>query len=225
MYQCGERRSSVRSSNEALVNALADAFLDLDADEQRLVAAIYTALLRGQPISVDELSAQTGWATHTLTELLSSWPGVYLDGADRLVGFMGVAIQPMAHQVELDGARSWAWCAFDPLFVLPLVGRTGRVTSQCPVTGEYISLTVSPEGVADVSPPGAVVSFLLPDRKFDADVQASFCHFVLFFASPDAGQRWTALHPGTFLLPVTEAAAVGRHTAAINFDHVSVSRG
>jgi hypothetical protein len=34
----------------------------------------------------------------------------------------------------------------------------------------------------------------------------SFCHFVHFFASRQAGQQWAAGHPGTFLLTLAEAA-------------------
>lgn len=224
MWQEPGRGSSLSTPKDVLVEALAAAFIDLTADEQRLVVEIYRALLRGQPIPIAELVAQTGWAAERLTERLSSWPGVYRDDAGRLVGFMGVATDEMTHQVEVDGSHSWAWCAFDPLFILPLVGRTGRVTSRCPVTGELISLSVAPDAIADLSPATAMVSFLLPDQEFDADVQATFCHFVLFFASPRAGEQWKADHPGTFLLPVTDAADVGRRTATTNFDRLGVDR-
>ena len=36
-------------------------------------------------------------------------------------------------------------------------------------------------------------------------VRTTFCHYVLFFASPEAGRAWTSAHPGTFLLPATDA--------------------
>jgi hypothetical protein len=49
------------------------------------------------------------------------------------------------------------------------------------------------------------VSFLRPDAPFDAGVIQSFCHFVHFFASSQAGERWGAAHPGTFLLTLGQA--------------------
>jgi alkylmercury lyase len=80
------------------------------------------------------------------------------------------------------------------------------VISACPVTGEPIVLTVIPAGVTETSHPEAVVSFLLPGGPFDSGVIESFCHFVHFFARPQAGERWAAGHPGTFLLTLSEAA-------------------
>ncbi len=80
------------------------------------------------------------------------------------------------------------------------------MTSTCPVTGEPIKLTVTPEGVTRTSHPDVVVSFLRPDAPFDAGVIQSFCHFVLFFASSQAGERWVTEHPGTFLLTIGDAS-------------------
>jgi alkylmercury lyase len=80
------------------------------------------------------------------------------------------------------------------------------VTSACPATGELIRLTVTPAGVTGTSHTDTVVSFLTPGGKFDSGVIESFCHFVHFFASRQAGERWAAGHPGTFLMTLGEAA-------------------
>jgi alkylmercury lyase len=80
------------------------------------------------------------------------------------------------------------------------------VTSTCPVTGELIELTVTPDGVTGTSHPEAVVSFLMPSGPFDSGVIESFCHFVHFFASRQADEQWAASRPGTFLLTLGEAA-------------------
>ena len=50
------------------------------------------------------------------------------------------------------------------------------------------------------------MSFLLPDGPFDSGVVQSFCHYVHFFASRQAGEQWVAGHPGTFLLTLREAS-------------------
>jgi alkylmercury lyase len=121
------------------------------------------------------------------------------------------------HRLEVDGRELFAWCAWDTLFLPGVLGATARVRSRCPTTGETISLVVSPERVVETSHPDAVVSFLLPDRDFDADVIQSFCHFVHLFASPEAGHAWTAEHPGTFLLSLEEAFELGRLVNALNF--------
>ena len=205
---------------DGLVDAMAAAFLDLSPAEQRLVVIVYETLLQGRPATIEELATASGWSREDVGERLHGWPGVFFDGDGRVVGFWGVATEEMSHRVEIGDAATWAWCAFDPLFIMPLVGRTARVSSQCPVTGETVSLTVTPDAVVQVHPADATVSFLTPDRRFDADVRVTFCHYVLFFASRDAGERWTADHPGTFLLSVQEAAEVGRRTARAVFAHV-----
>ena len=50
------------------------------------------------------------------------------------------------------------------------------------------------------------MSFLPPGGPFDSGVIESFCHFVHFSASRQAGEQWAAGHPGTFLLTFGEAA-------------------
>ena len=78
--------------------------------------------------------------------------------------------------------------------------------STCPVTRKTISLLVDQDGIREASHPQAVVSFLVPSTDFGPDVIQSFCHFVHFFASRQAGEQWTASRPGTFLLTLGEAA-------------------
>jgi len=55
------------------------------------------------------------------------------------------------------------------------------------------------------------MSVLVPDaQEMQKNVVASFCHFVHFFPSRQAGEDWTAKHVGTFLLTVHEAHILAR---------------
>ncbi len=99
------------------------------------------------------------------------------------------------------------------------------MTSRSPASDAEISLTVTPTGPIDIRPPDTVVSFLLPETEFDADVIQRFCHFVHFFASPEDGERWTAQHPGTFLLSVDDAYSLGQLTNRAAFGPVLVLGG
>jgi alkylmercury lyase len=100
-----------------------------------------------------------------------------------------------------------------------------HVESTCPVTGETVSLVVRPDGIRETSHPKAVVSFLLPSTTFDADVIQSFCHFVHFFAAPEAGEGWIHDHPGTFLLSLEDAFELGRLVNARNFPSLAEDIG
>ena len=68
-----------------------------------------------------------------------------------------------------------------------------------------------------MAPPETVISFLVPDTPFDANVIQSFCHFVHFFVSPAAAAGWTAEHPGTFPLSVNDAYRLGKLTNHATF--------
>ena len=128
-------------------------------------------------------------------------------------GFWGLTVQEMPpHQLVLDGHKLWAWCAWDTLFLPRRLGAALDVASRCPTTGQEITLRVAPDGVISVEPANVVVSILEPNRPFDADVIASFCHYVHFFVDAEAGENWTSEHPGTFLISLEEAFELGRVT-------------
>jgi hypothetical protein len=87
----------------------------------------------------------------------------------------------------------------------------------CRTTHEIISFVGSPSEIIETSHAQAVVSFLLPDRPFDADVIQSFCHFVYFFTSEQSGEAWSKQHPRTFLLSLRDAFELGRRVNELNF--------
>ena len=190
-----------------LADAVLGAMPDLDPAGERLAIALHRLLAAGGPVSTAQLAAAAGLSEPDVAGVLGEWPGVFTDGQGRVAGFWGQAIGELtpAHRLEAGGRVLYGWCAFDTLFLPGRLGQAAQVTSTCPVTGEEIRLTVGPEEITGVSHPGAVVSFLLPDGPFSADVMQSFCHFIYFFASRQAGERWTAQHPGTFLLTLGEA--------------------
>jgi alkylmercury lyase len=118
----------------------------------------------------------------------------------------------MSHHFHAEGGKPiYAWCALDPFLIVPVIGRSARVESTDPITGEPITMTVTPEGVEDVSPASAVVTFLTPDntKPFDQDVIQSFCNYVLNFASRESAERWASERDGIAVLPVHDAFQVG----------------
>lgn len=202
-----------------LTEAISQAMPTLDETEQRIALALYRALAEGRPVDHSEIARRGALDPKRVDETVRSWPGVFRDDEERIVGFWGLALPEMPHRFEVGGIKIHTWCAWDPLFIAPLLGKRGRVESRDPRTGETVSLMVTPEGVEDLSPDGAVVSFLMPDEPWDHDVIQGFCHYVLFFASRESGERWVAEHPGTFLVSVDDAFEVGRRTNERQFAH------
>jgi hypothetical protein len=195
---------------QELADAIATAAPPLDERERRIAVSVYELLAQGDPVTPTALAARAGVDEEVVVETLEGWPGVFRDDQGRVVGFWGLAVPKMDHRFQAEGGKPiYAWCALDPFLIVPVIGRAARVESKDPVTGEAITMTVTPDGVEDVSPASAVVSFLVPDRPFDQDVIQSFCHFVLNFASRDSAERWASEREGIVLLPVADAFQVG----------------
>ena len=211
--------TSVTDRLDVLASAIARAAPDMNAEQERIALSVYRSLAQGAPMGPDDIAEHAGASTERVQALLRSWPGVFLDNAERVVGFWGLTILRLSptHRLEMNGRELFAWCAWDTLFLPELLSGRAVVESSCPVTGETISLVVSPSGILETSHPGAVVSFLLPERDFDSDIVRSFCHFIYFFSSRDAGEQWTSAHPGTFLLSLGEAFDLGSRVNHVNF--------
>jgi hypothetical protein len=202
-----------------LTDALVRAFVKLTPSEQHLVVVAYRLLASGLPAEPVALAEAAGWAPTDVVARLATWPMVYLDDRGRLVGLMGLSSQKASeHRVEIAGLRaSWAWCALDPMFIVPVLGASARVTSKCPVNGDTIEFNLGSDGVRDLTPASTVVSSLVPDREFDENVVQTFCHFVHYFASTSVADRWTAEHPGTFTVTAADADRIGHALAAAGF--------
>lgn len=126
---------------------------------------------------------------------MATLPWVVRDDRDRVVGFWGLTVIETPHRLP---------------FLLG--GEEISIESTCPTTGDPITLTVSPEGIRDVSPASAAVSLVVPGEGFTGEstqVIKNACHFIHFFASDRAAEAWTAQHEGAF------AASSGVHKAFV----------
>jgi alkylmercury lyase len=198
---------------DALADRLAAAQPRLDATDQLIVLTLVRQLALGVPVSDSQLAAAAGLPEAQVTDTLDRHPLAFRDDQGRIIGSSGLTVAEMGdHRIHLHGRVLSTWCAWDTLFLPELLGETVRITSRSPVSDAEIALTVTPSGPTDVQPADTVVSLLLPDGEFDADVIKRFCQFVHFFASHEDGEAWTAEHPGTFLLTVEDAYRLGQLT-------------
>jgi alkylmercury lyase len=203
---------------------LAPQILPFSPEEQRAAVALYRELAKGQAIDVAQLAQALGLSPADTRELLARdaiRAFTYADDQGRVLGFGGLAVPQMQHRFEIEDRTLWTWCAWDSLFIPEILGKSARVSSRDPESGELVRLFVSPERIEAAEPKDAVVSFLLPDandlKTSATNVMANFCHFVFFFASRGSGERWMAKHPGTFLYSLDEALTLAKRLNAKNF--------
>ncbi len=202
-------------SVDAVDAALAAAAGSLGEDEQRLAVAVFRLLAAGKPVSIPAAAAAARLPGTRAEQVLRSWPAVFWDDHDQVIGFWGLAAAEMPpHQIRRAGTDLSAWCAWDPLFMARIIGDL-EVTTADPVTGEAITYRIGGDGaITGASHPDSVLSFLRPDQPWGDDVMETFCHYVLHFAGPATARRWTGARPGTFVISLEEAAELARRHAA-----------
>ena len=206
-----DKKVDAKVSVGELAQAISAAMPALDATDQRIAISTYGLLAGGRPVPTETIAAEVGIPAVRVEQALNSWPGVYRDPEGRVFGFWGLGLARLdpEYRLQIDGKTTFAWCALDTLFIPPLMDKQVAVQATDPVNGEQVSLVVDGSGVRDLTPPGAVVSMVIPDGPFGYDVIESFCHKVLFFTSKESGSRWVAEHEGTTLLSVEDVFEVG----------------
>lgn len=202
---------------EQLAGELACAMPELSETEQRIAVKLYRLLAEGNPVPSRQVAERIGLPVEEVDHFFRSLPGVFADERGAVIGFWGLALSEMPQRFEAEGKRLYTWCAWDSLFVPEILGKSARVEADCATTGEKISVTVGPDGVRELSPSGAVLSFLRPEAGFDANVIMSFCHYVLFFSSEAAAREWTSKHENTFILSIDQGFELGHLTNQAKF--------
>jgi alkylmercury lyase len=204
-------------SIDAIFDTLTAKLSDLNEAEQFVALALYRELLRGVPVSDNQIAQVQIRDVHDVSALLQA-PGldsmIYRDDNGLIVGFGGLAVVPMNHRFCVNGRTLYTWCAWDALFLVDVLDVRAEIESTCPQTGTAVHLTASRAGVERIEPNQAVLSFLLPDaplfEQSTGQTITSFCHYIHFLASPQAAEQWTAKHEGTFALSVDDGFRLGQ---------------
>jgi len=195
------------------------AFPVMNKLEQQTALVIYRSLSLAKPVTIEFIAKAIDQKKKLIDKIIHSWPGVLYDDTNSLIGFWGITIKEMPHQMLVNQHIVYTWCAWDALFIPELINVTARINSECPVTKQKIELQVSPTQVKIIKKKDVVVSMLKPDLDdFNIDVISSFCHFVFFFVDRKAGELWCAEHPNTFLLSLDDAFAVGKQMNAARYN-------
>lgn len=181
-------------------------------EDQRVARAIYELLATGQPAPPNEIAQRAGVAVADVEGRLGTWPAIFRDAGGGVTGFWGLASDQVSHhRFDVEGVgTAWAWCAYDPLFLARILGATAHVSSRCPVTDTAVRLTVTPEGVRDIEPATATLSMLPPDTASFDDPITTLCHYIHFFATPEAAHSWTSAQPGTFVVSIDDGFEIAR---------------
>jgi len=82
-------------SVEAIDAAIATATGQLGEDEQRLAIAVFRLLAAGHPVAIPAAAAAAALPVPRAEAILRSWPAVFWDDHDQVLGFWGLALAEM----------------------------------------------------------------------------------------------------------------------------------
>lgn len=203
------------------VEELAEAFRGLDIPpkfqphESRLLIALWRRLAEGIAIGdqeIEEIAGGLGIApgvAHNFLEWMSE-----RDEEGNIRGVLGLTLNEMfPTKLTHNGEELRTFCAWDSLFLPIMLGGISEVEAPSAMTGEPVRVTVTPEGVTNVSPSGAYISFVVPEVEQRGgietveDVWMVFCHHLLYFASKEEATDWAEQRDGqpVALLAASEA--------------------
>lgn len=130
--------SGIKPGLDELTDAIAAALPDLGQTGQCLAVTLYRSLAEGRPASVAALAQRSGMSESQVADMLASWPGIFRDEEGNVVGFWGLALPEMPHQYRVGAKQLYTWCAWDTLFITPILGQVAEVRSTCPDTGREV---------------------------------------------------------------------------------------
>ena len=209
--------------NSGLVTEIADRLRavgvppDFGPDRSRLLIQTCRALAKGRPLTADrvnEIATDLGIHQDEAHSFLREVTERNAD--DNIIGVIGLSLnEEWVHRFYVNGASLRNWCAWDSLFIAPLLKQTVTIESDSPETKEKVRVTVGQDGIEQSDPADAVVTVVALDpKKQDVSsleaVWGAFCHQVYFFASREEAERWAEGREDIEIFTVEEAYELGK---------------
>src|SRR6266699_2129791 len=202
------------TSQELLARQLADG---LRGDQDAFCRELVRLLASGHPVAREHLATVLQMTAEQVAEVLAGIADIELDPNGNVVGW-GLTFVPTPHRFRVQGQTFYTWCALDALTYPALLQIVASVESSCPVSGTPVALSITPTGVYGLTPPGSVVSLVIPGQGSACDGdRKSFCNQSLFFRSKRDALLWQASSPTARLLSVADAYQVGRLVARYRY--------
>ena len=199
---------------ERLARQLADG---LRGEHDALCRKLVRLLAGGHPVIPERLATALQMTAEQVAEALASLADLEVDQSGHVVGW-GLTFIPTPHRFRVNGQQFYTWCALDALTYPALLQVVASVESSCPVSGDPVTLSVTPAGVHDLTPAGSIVSLVIPEPGSSCNGdRGSFCTQSLFFRSRRDALLWQASSPSARLLSVTDAYRVGHLLARYRY--------
>ena len=135
-------RHADRFAPEGLEQVRSRAFSPCD---HVLGVAFRQLLANDEPLGLEELASSTGLRPGDVEAELASLAEegrVRCDAAARVVGILGLSLEPTQHEITVGDLRRWTWCAYDAVGILAAFGQNGLIRSSSPVDASVLEIRV-----------------------------------------------------------------------------------
>ena len=166
---------------------------------------IMKLLLEGHPLSPERVASALQISRGEANRLLE---GAEFDQAGNVVG-LGLSLVPTPHSYQVDGRQFYTWCAGDAVTFSIFLKTRAEIESPDPISDEKVRLIVTPEGVQQVEPRTAVVSWVTEMGEM-RNVRTWGCSFIQFFTAVETASQYITQHPGLIAVPVDEVFQLGK---------------
>ncbi len=190
--------------------------VDFGPEHARLLIKVMRSLGTGRPVTgeqVDQFITEIGARRDEADQFLRA--RTERDNDDNIVGILGLSLKDHQHRFAVNETQMTTWCAYDTLYLPVLLQQTATIESPSKLSKKPVRLTVSPTGVQDTNPAGAVLSMIIidPDKTDMGSTKAiwgNFCHQIFFFASRQEAEQWAAGRNDIEILSVQEGFELGK---------------
>ena len=195
------------TSLKLLARQLADG---LRGEHDAFCRELVRLLASGHPVTRAQLATVLQMTVEQVAEVLAYLSDLEVDHRGNVIGW-GLTLVPTPHRFQVHGKSLYTWCALDALTYPVLLHLPARVESFCPINGTEVSLSVTPTGICDLTPPGAVVSLVIPVQGQSCTCdRGSFCAQGHFFSSRRDAAVWQGARPDGRILSVEDAYRLGK---------------
>ncbi len=184
-------------------------------EESRLTVRLYRRLARdAQPVSPSEvvaLAAEVGMERDEAERMMQCC--AERDEAGNVRGIIGLSLNDHPHKFRVNGKELATWCALDPMFIAPAVGRDVVVATVDPSNGSSIRVQIPLDGAVSGEPDTAVLSVVIPAGQAESveAIWMQFCNHVHFFRDRESGEAYFSdKEMEVYFLSLGEAFELGR---------------
>ncbi|MFY0654383.1 MAG: organomercurial lyase [Cyclobacteriaceae bacterium] len=155
------------------------------------VEQAYDQLLRGKTLTPESLSRAISRSLEETREIVSTYGEI--DQQGQIAGFLGISLFETKHKMFVNGKVIYTWCAADTLLFPKFLDFSAKVTSEDPISGELVELSVNGDYLEWTNPVPLYISWM--EKADSCDIRNSFCYHSYFFSSQDTANKWLKENP------------------------------